>query len=92
MPIEGSRMDGRRRGRSGQHLPVVPRHVRRPCRPASRAGVVDSIFRQYAAWGVDYVKVDDISGGGGAPATESYRDDEIAAIRRAIDNVGGRSC
>jgi alpha-galactosidase len=40
----------------------------------------DSIFRQYAAWGLDFVKVDDLS----AP----YYGDEIAMIRKAIDKSG----
>lgn len=38
----------------------------------------NSIFEQYAAWGIDFVKVDDISG----------HPDEIALIRKAIDNCG----
>ncbi len=41
----------------------------------------DSIFSLYAAWGVDLVKVDDLS----AP---EYRAEEIAMIRRAIDKTG----
>jgi hypothetical protein len=40
----------------------------------------DSIFRLYAAWGVDYVKVDDIS--------SPYHKDEIEAVRKAIDKCG----
>jgi hypothetical protein len=40
----------------------------------------DSIFRQYAAWGLDYVKVDDLS----AP----YATKEVEQIRRAIDKCG----
>ncbi len=40
----------------------------------------DSIFRLYAAWGVDFVKVDDLS----AP----YHGDEIELIRKAIDKCG----
>jgi alpha-galactosidase len=40
----------------------------------------DSIFRLYAQWGVDLVKVDDLS----AP----YHGDEVAAIRKAIDRCG----
>lgn len=41
----------------------------------------DSIFRLYAEWGVDFVKVDDLS----APV---YRKDEVEMIRRAIDKCG----
>jgi alpha-galactosidase len=38
----------------------------------------DSLFRQIAAWGVDFVKADDLC----------YRGEEIAMIRRAIDKTG----
>ena len=47
--------------------------------PAGRAWYA-SVVRQYAAWGVDLIKVDDLS----AP----YRGDEVAAIRAAIDAAG----
>jgi hypothetical protein len=40
----------------------------------------DSIFRQYASWGVDYVKVDDLS--------RPYSDKEIETIRDSIDKCG----
>lgn len=40
----------------------------------------NSLFKQYAKWGVDYVKVDDIS----AP----YNEKEIIAIRKAISQCG----
>lgn len=43
--------------------------------PAGQA-YYDSIVRLYASWGVDYIKIDDIS--------SPYRADEIAAIHRAI--------
>ncbi len=38
----------------------------------------DSLFRQLAAWGVDFVKADDLC----------YRGEEIAMLRRAIDKTG----
>lgn len=38
----------------------------------------NSLFQLYASWGVDFVKVDDISG----------RTPEIEMVRRAIDNCG----
>ena len=38
----------------------------------------DSLFRQLAAWGVDFVKADDLC----------YRGEEIAMLRRAIDRTG----
>jgi hypothetical protein len=40
----------------------------------------DSIFRLYAEWGVDYVKVDDMS--------SPYAATEIEAVRRALDRCG----
>ena len=39
-----------------------------------------SIFRLYASWGVDFVKVDDLS--------SPYHKDEIEALRQAIDDCG----
>lgn len=43
----------------------------------------DSVFAQYAAWGVDFVKVDDIA----RPYTPAQLR-EIEAIRKAIDKTG----
>ena len=43
----------------------------------------DSIFRLYASWGVDYIKVDDI-----ARPYDAVQQAEIEAIRKAIDNCG----
>jgi hypothetical protein len=40
----------------------------------------DSIVRQYARWGVDYIKVDDLS--------QPYSAAEIGALRTAIDKTG----
>lgn len=40
----------------------------------------NSLFELYASWGVDYVKVDDISW--------PYREKEIEGYRKAIDNCG----
>lgn len=50
-----------------------------PAKPASQA-YYNSIFDLYAKWGVDFVKVDDIS--------RPYRKGEIEMIRRAIDQCG----
>jgi len=50
---------------------------------ASRPGAqeyYDSIFELYASWGVDFVKVDDLS--------RPYHKDEIELIRNAIDKTG----
>ncbi|MFO1476284.1 MAG: NPCBM/NEW2 domain-containing protein [Verrucomicrobiota bacterium] len=43
----------------------------------------DSVFAQYAAWGVDFVKVDDI-----ARPYDEVQQAEIEAIRKAIDKTG----
>jgi len=40
----------------------------------------DSVFQQFAGWGVDFVKVDDLS--------RPYHAAEIEAIRKAIDRCG----
>ena len=40
----------------------------------------DSLMQQVAAWGVDFIKVDDLS--------RPYHQSEIEAIRRAIDKTG----
>ena len=40
----------------------------------------NSVFELFAAWGVDFVKVDDIS--------RPYHKSEIEAIRRAVDHTG----
>src|SRR3546814_2145833 len=42
----------------------------------------DSVFRQIASWGVDFVKVDDIS------RPYHRNQPEIEAVRRAIDASG----
>jgi len=50
---------------------------------AARSGAqeyYDSIFELYASWGVDYVKVDDIS--------KPYHQPEIQLIRKSIDKTG----
>lgn len=47
--------------------------------PAGQAWY-DSLFQLYAEWGVDYVKVDDLS--------FPYQTEEVAAVRRALDRCG----
>ncbi len=48
----------------------------------------DSIFKLYAQWGVDFVKVDDIARCDYAPEAPGAARDEIKLIRKAIDNCG----
>lgn len=40
----------------------------------------DAMFKLYASWGLDYIKVDDLS--------TPYRKEEVEMIRRAIDKCG----
>src|SRR5208282_5865391 len=40
----------------------------------------DALFQQYATWGIDFIKVDDLS--------RPYHTGEIEAIRNAIDRSG----
>jgi hypothetical protein len=51
-------------------------------KPEGRA-YYDSIFQLYASWGVDFVKVDDIS-----RPYDAVQKAEIEAIRKAIDKTG----
>jgi len=52
--------------------------------PAGQAWY-DSIFGLYASWGVDFVKVDDITSN---PGATNYWADEVEAIHRAIQKSG----
>ena len=48
-------------------------------KPAGQA-YYDSLFRLYASWGLDFVKVDDLS--------RPYHISEVEAVRKAIDKCG----
>lgn len=48
----------------------------------------DSMFRLYASWGVDYVKVDDLNNPYAKPDEPNYYGDEIDMLRTAIDRCG----
>lgn len=48
----------------------------------------DSIFKLYAEWGVDFVKVDDIARIDCGPEAPGAGFSEIALIKRAIENCG----
>lgn len=48
----------------------------------------NSIFKMYAEWGVDYVKVDDIARVDVGPEAPGAGFSEIAMIRKAIENCG----
>ena len=44
----------------------------------------DSLFQQYASWGIDFVKIDDMLNN----STRVYHQAEVDAIRKAIDKSG----
>lgn len=48
----------------------------------------DSIFKLYAEWGVDYVKIDDIANTEFQPHNPYSAKEEIEMIRRAMDSCG----
>ncbi len=48
----------------------------------------DSIFKLYASWGVDFVKVDDIASNGLHPEDPYFTRYEVEMIRNAIDKSG----
>jgi hypothetical protein len=49
-------------------------------RKAGAQAYLNSLLQQYASWGVDFIKVDDIS--------RPYHKEEIEGYRRAIENCG----
>ncbi len=80
LPIEGSSYKAADAARTGDTCPWCPdMYGVRGDTPAGQA-YYDSLFRLYAAWGVDFVKMDDTS--------SPYHADEIEAVRRAIDKCG----
>ncbi len=54
---------------------------------AAAQAYYDSMFKLYASWGVDYVKVDDMLRDFAHP-NDSYYADEIEMVREAIDKTG----
>lgn len=58
-----------------------------PANPAGQS-YYDSIFELYAAWGVDYVKVDDICNTNMYPHAPYSAEKEIEMIAKAIDRSG----
>jgi alpha-galactosidase len=80
LPIEGSSYKAADAANTADTCPWCPdMYGVRGDTPAGQA-YYDSLFRLYASWGVDFVKMDDTS----AP----YHADEIEAVRRAIDKCG----
>jgi hypothetical protein len=78
-PIEGSTFTAADAGNPKNHCSWCPDMFGVRNTPAGQAWY-DSAFRLYAAWGLDFIKVDDLS--------VPYSGAEIAMIRRAIDRCG----
>lgn len=79
-PIEGSDFKAADAADTNHNCPWCPDMFGVDAtKPAGRAWY-DSILRLYAAWGVDFIKVDDLS--------SPYHAEEIEAIRSAIDKCG----
>jgi hypothetical protein len=80
LPIEGSSFHAADAADTTSTCPWNPdMYGVKGATPAGQA-YYDSLFRLYSSWGVDFVKVDDMS--------RPYHADEIEAIRKAIDKCG----
>ncbi len=80
LPIEGSNFRAAEAANTQDTCPWCPdMYGVRGNTPAGRA-YYDSLFRLYAAWGVDFVKMDDTS--------SPYHTDEIEAVHDAIGKCG----
>lgn len=78
-PIEGSSFTAAEAGDPGDKCGWCPDMFGVRNNEAGQAWY-DSMFRLYASWGLDFIKVDDLS--------HRYHGDEIAMIRKAIDKCG----
>jgi len=79
VPIEGSAFTAADAGDPSSKCSWCPDMYGVRDNPAGQAWY-DSVFRLYASWGLDFVKVDDLS--------LPYHGHEIAMIRKAIDKCG----
>lgn len=82
LPILGTSRFARDIADTGDPCPWNPDMYGVDCRKPGAQEYYDSVFSLFAAWGVDYVKVDDIA----RPYHAHER--ELEAIRRAIDHTG----
>ncbi len=80
LPIEGSPFHAADAGNTQDTCPWCPDMFGVRGDTAAGRAYYASLFRLYASWGVDFVKMDDTS----AP----YHTDEINAVRTAIDHCG----
>ncbi len=80
LPIEASSFTASAAADTTSTCPWCPdMYGVRGATPAGQA-YYDSLLRLYASWGVDFIKVDDMS--------QPYHTDEIEAVRKAIDKCG----
>jgi alpha-galactosidase len=80
LPIDGANYKAADAANTQDTCPWCPDMYGVRGNTAAGQAYYDSLFRLYAAWGVDIVKMDDTS----AP----YHTDEIEAVRKAIDRCG----
>ena len=81
-PIAGSTYKAMDAGNSGDTCPWDSHNYGVRGNTAAGQAWYDSIFAQYASWGLDFVKVDDMISG------TNYHQTEVDAIRAAIDKSG----
>jgi hypothetical protein len=83
-PIEGSEYTARQVAHPNSICPWnTDMYGLNPDHPGSQ-DYYDSLFRQYASWGVDYVKIDDVSASRLYPPHIT----ELELVRRALDRCG----
>ena len=80
-PIAGSTYKAMDAGNSSDTCPWDSHNYGVRGNTAAGQAWYDSIFTQYASWGLDFVKVDDMIG-------TNYHQTEVDAIRAAIDKSG----
>ena len=81
-PIANSTYKAMDAGNSGDTCPWDSHNYGVRGNTAAGQAWYDSIFAQYASWGLDFVKVDDMISG------TNYHQTEVDAIRAAIDKSG----
>ena len=80
LPLEGGNYKAHEAADTSDTCPWCPDMYGVRGDTAAGQAYYDSLFRLYASWGVDFVKMDDTS--------RPYHTAEIEAVRRAIDKCG----
>ncbi|AWB68961.1 glycoside hydrolase family 27 protein [Saccharobesus litoralis] len=86
-PIKGTDKTARDIGKFNDHAGWLNNMFGIDQRNEGAQEFYNAMFEQYAEWGVDYIKADDMMGSCGAPF-HSYFAGEIEMMRKAIDNSG----